>query len=42
MSAVKINNVINSFEEAVTRFPDCVETFALFAQILVDQNQFDR
>jgi len=39
---VRINNVINSFEEAVSKFPDCVETYALFAQILVDQSQFDR
>ena len=39
---VKIKNVINSFEEAVAKFPDCVETYALFAQILCDQQQFDR
>jgi len=39
---VKINNVVNSFEDAVAKFPDCVETYALFAQILCDQSQFDR
>ena len=40
--SVKINNVVNSFEDAVAKFPDCVETYALFAQILCDQSQFDR
>ena len=30
----KIQNVINSFEQAVDKFPDCVETYALFAQVL--------
>ena len=32
-----VNNVINSFEAAVERFPKCVETYALFAQVLSDQ-----
>lgn len=28
-----VNNVINSFDEAVQKFPDCVESYALFAQV---------
>ena len=39
---VKIGNVMNSFEEAVSKYPDCVETYALYAQILCDQSQFER
>ena len=38
----KIQNVINSFEQAVDKFPDCVETYALFAQVLCDQQKFEK
>jgi len=38
----KIKNVINSFEQAVDKFPDCVETYALFAQVLCDQQNFEK
>jgi len=38
----QINNVINSFEQAVEKFPECVETYALFAQVLCDQQNFER
>ena len=37
-----IKNVINSFEQAVEKFPDCVETYALFAQVLCDQQNFEK
>jgi import receptor subunit TOM70 len=32
-SAVKVGNVVNAFEDALERFPKCVETYALFAQV---------
>ena len=38
----KIKNVINLFEQAVEKFPDCVETYALFAQVLCDQQNFEK
>jgi len=38
----RIKNVINSFEQAVEKFPDCVETYALFAQVLCDQQNFEK
>ena len=38
----QINNVINSFELAVEKFPECVETYALFAQVLCDQQNFEK
>jgi len=38
----EVNNVINSFEQALEKFPKCVETYALFAQILSDQHKFER
>ena len=38
----KIKNVMNSFEQAVNKFPDCVETYALFAQVLCDQQNFEK
>ena len=28
-----IGNVINSFEKALEKYPKCVETYALFAQV---------
>ena len=38
----RIKNVMNSFEQAVDKFPDCVETYALFAQVLCDQQNFEK
>lgn len=38
----KINNVINLFEQAVEKFPKCVESYALYAQVLSDQNKFEK
>jgi import receptor subunit TOM70 len=32
-----VNKVMQEFEEAVERFPQCVETYALYAQVLNDQ-----
>ncbi len=29
----KINNIINLFEQSVQKFPKCVESYALFAQV---------
>ena len=37
-----IKNVVNSFEQAVEKFPNCVETYALFAQVLCDQQNFEK
>jgi hypothetical protein len=33
---------LTQFEEAVERFPKCVETYALSAQVLNDQQEFDK
>lgn len=38
----KVNNVINLFEEAMVKFPECIETYALFSQVLSDQQNFER
>lgn len=38
----KISQVITEFESALERFPKCVETYALWAQVLSDQQDFDR
>ena len=32
-SMEKVNNIINMFEAAVQKFPSCVESYALFAQV---------
>jgi import receptor subunit TOM70 len=37
-----INKVLGQFQEAVDRFPKCVETYALYAQVLNDQQEFDK
>jgi len=37
-----VSKVLGEFEGAVERFPKCVETYALFAQVLNDQQEFDR
>jgi len=29
----EVKNVVNLFEQALERFPKCVETYALFAQV---------
>ena len=38
----QINKVLAQFQEAVEKFPTCVETYALFAQVLNDQQEFDK
>jgi len=37
-----VNQVLAKFEEAVEKFPKCVETYALYAQVLNDQQEFER
>ena len=32
-----INKVLEQFKEAVEKFPKCVETYALYAQVMSDQ-----
>jgi len=39
---VTVNKVLEQFNEAVEKFPKCVETYALYAQVLNDQQEFDR
>jgi len=39
---VTVNKVLEQFNEAVDKFPKCVETYALYAQVLNDQQEFDR
>ena len=41
-SQTEVKNVINDFEQAVEKFPECVETYALFAQVLCDQTLFEK
>eukprot|EP00094_Tigriopus_californicus_P012644 TCALIF_12222-PA protein Name:"Similar to TOMM70A Mitochondrial import receptor subunit TOM70 (Homo sapiens)" AED:0.21 eAED:0.21 QI:0/0.4/0.5/0.83/1/1/6/169/580 len=38
----EIPKLIQQFQDAMEKFPKCVETYALFAQVLSDQSQFDR
>merc|ERR1719511_450438 len=37
-----VKNVINLFEQAKEKFPECVETYALYAQVLSDQSKFEQ
>lgn len=37
-----VNKVLGQFEEAVEKFPKCVETYALYAQVLTDQQEFEK
>ena len=37
-----VRNVINLFKQAKEKFPKCVETYALFAQVLSDQSKFEQ
>jgi len=37
-----INNVLAKFQEATEKFPKCVETWALYAQVMTDQQEFDK
>jgi len=37
-----VKNVINLFKQAKEKFPKCVETYALFAQVLSDQSKFEQ
>ena len=32
-----VNSVLEKFQEAIEKFPKCVETYALYAQVLNDQ-----
>ena len=32
-----VNTVLEKFKEAIEKFPKCVETYALYAQVLNDQ-----
>ena len=34
-NTVEVNNLINLFEQAVEKFPKCVETYSLFAQVII-------
>jgi len=38
----KVNTVLADFESALERFPKCVETYALNAQVLNDQQEFSK
>jgi len=37
-----VKNVINLFQQAKEKFPECVETYALYAQVLSDQSKFEQ
>ena len=37
-----INKVIEGFKELTVRFPKCVETWALYAQVMSDQQEFQK
>jgi len=37
-----VNQVLGKFQEAVEKFPKCVETYALYAQVLNDQQEFEK
>merc|ERR1712183_150506 len=39
---VTVNSVLEKFKEAIEKFPKCVETYALYAQVLNDQQEFDK
>jgi len=34
--------VMNDFNSAITKFPDCVESYSVMAQVLTEQQQFDQ
>lgn len=36
----RLEAVMHAFEQAIERFPDCVECYSLMAQVLADQQQF--
>ncbi|XP_030556789.1 mitochondrial import receptor subunit TOM70 [Drosophila novamexicana] len=36
----RLERVIQDFEKAIEKFPDCVECYSLMAQVLADQQQF--
>jgi len=37
-----INNVLENFKAATEKFPKCVETWALYAQVMNDQQEYDK
>jgi len=39
---VTINKVLELFKEAIEKFPKCVESYALYAQVMSDQQEFDK
>lgn len=41
-NSVEIKNCINAFEQALEKFPKCVETYALYAQVMSDRQDFDK
>ncbi|XP_068151376.1 mitochondrial import receptor subunit TOM70 [Drosophila tropicalis] len=36
----RLETVMRSFEQAIEKYPDCVECYSLMAQVLADQQQF--
>ena len=38
---VTINKVLEQFKEATEKFPKCVESYALYAQVMSDQQVKD-
>ncbi|KAH8358363.1 hypothetical protein KR200_010584 [Drosophila serrata] len=38
----RLEGVMRSFEQAIERFPSCVECYSLMAQVLSDQQQFNQ
>lgn len=38
----RLERVIRDFEQAIEKFPDCVECYSLMAQVLADQQQFSQ
>lgn len=39
---VALFTVMNDFNNAITKFPDCVESYSVMAQVLTEQQQFDQ
>jgi len=37
-----VNSVLEKFKDAIEKFPKCVETYALYAQVLNDQQEYDK
>lgn len=39
---IALFTVMNDFNNAITKFPDCVESYSVMAQVLTEQQQFDQ